>query len=79
MPLQSQDVAMARKRGVLIMAIPCSSEYYAKMTDEDIEWLKVQIPEDSFYRRCIIERMKMANKYYAEVVLPNLPDRAWDC
>jgi len=61
------------------MGMPCSDEYYAKMTDEDIEWLKVQIPEDSFYRRCVIERMYMANKYYAEVVLPSLPDSAWDC
>lgn len=61
------------------MAIPCSSDYYNKMTDEDIEWLKKEIPEDSFYRRCVIERMEMAKKYYAEVILPSLPDSAWDC
>lgn len=61
------------------MAIPCSSDYYNKMTDEDIEWLKKEIPEDSFYRRCIIERMEMSKKYYRDVYLPSLPEEAWDC
>ena len=61
------------------MALPVNPSYYEKMTEEDIEWLKEKIPEDSFYRRCIIDRMKMANKYYREVVHPNLPESAWDC
>lgn len=61
------------------MALPVNSDYYDKMTDEDISWLKEQVPEDSFYRRCIIERMQMAKKYYREVVLPNTPQEAWDC
>lgn len=66
-------------RSINKMALPVNSDYYDKMTDEDIEWLKEQIPEDSFYRRCIIERMEMAKKYYREVVLPNMPQEAWDC
>ena len=61
------------------MALPCNSHYYNKMTDEDIEWLKEKIPEDSFYRRCIIERMEMAKKYYAEVILPNKSEDDWNC
>ena len=61
------------------MALPVNSNYYDKMTDEDIEWLKEKIPEDTFYRRCIIERMEMAKKYYREVVLPNMPQEDWDC
>jgi hypothetical protein len=61
------------------MVLPVNSYYYNKMTDEDIEWLKEKIPEDSFYRSCIIERMEMAKKYYAEVILSNLPEEAWEC
>ena len=37
----------------------CNSDYYNKMTDEDILWLKEQIPEDCFQRRCVIDRMEM--------------------
>ncbi len=61
------------------MALPVNSDYYDKMTDEDIEWLKEKIPEDTFYRRAVIDRMQMAKKYYREVVLPNMPQEAWDC
>lgn len=57
----------------------CNSDYYNKMTDEDILWLKEQIPEDCFQRRCVIDRMEMAKKYYKEVVLSNLPEASWDC
>ncbi len=61
------------------MALPCTSAYYDKITDEDIEWLKQQLPEDTFEREAIIDRMQMAKKYYREVVLPNMPHEAWDC
>lgn len=61
------------------MAMPVNADYYDKMTDEDIEWLKEKIPEDCFFRRCVIDRMEMAKKYYREVVLPNTPESAWDC
>jgi len=56
-----------------------SADYYDKITDEDIEWLKEQLPEESCYREAIISRMKMAKKYYREVYLPSLPETAWDC
>ncbi len=60
------------------MALPCSPDCYDKMTDEDIQWLKEQLPE-GFYLDCIIDRQEMAKIYYREVIYPNLPDSAWDC
>jgi hypothetical protein len=40
-------------REVTIVALPCNSWFYDKMTDEDIEWLKEQLPEDTFERKAI--------------------------
>lgn len=60
------------------MAIPCNCDYYDKMTDEDIVWLKENTPE-CFYQAAIIDRMQMAKKYYREVYMPSLPESAWNC
>ena len=59
------------------MGMPVNCDYYDRMTDEDIEWLKENAP-DCFYRDAIIDRMQMAKKYYREVYIPNLPEEAWD-
>ena len=57
--------------------LPINSHTYRKMTDEDVELVKKEMPE-SFQRNCIIERMEMANKYYEEVILPNKSEKDWN-
>ena len=54
-----------------------TSDYYDKVTDDDIEWLKNNAPE-SYEREAIIDRMEMAKKYYREVYIKNLPESAWN-
>ena len=56
--------------------LPVNSHTYRKMTDEDVELIKKEMPE-SFRRGCIIERMEMANKYYEEVILPSKKEEDW--
>jgi hypothetical protein len=57
--------------------LPVNPQTYRKMTDEDIELIKKEMPE-SFQRNCIIERMEMANKYYEEVILQNKSEKDWN-
>lgn len=59
------------------MGMPCNAVEFDKFVDEEIEWLKDNAP-DGYYRRCIVERMEMAKKYYREVVLPKKPKSAWN-
>ena len=54
-----------------------NSHTYRKMTAEDIELIKKQMPE-SYMRGCIIERMELANKYYEEVILPSKSEKDWN-
>ena len=57
--------------------LPVNSHTYRKMTAEDVQLIKKQMPE-SYERKCIIERMELANKYYEEVILPGKSEKDWN-
>jgi len=61
------------------MSMPVNADCFDNMVDEDIEWLKQNLPESVIYRDHIEACLNMAKKYYREVSLPSKPDSEWNC